>query len=60
MRLPVLVNLDGFHLSFTREPVELPAPEQADAFLPPFDPGPAPFRASKPVSTRTGIPSGPP
>ena len=25
IRLPVLVNLDGFYLSFTREPVSLPA-----------------------------------
>ena len=24
VRLPVLVNLDGFYLSFTREPVEIP------------------------------------
>ncbi len=33
--LPVLVNLDGFHLSFTREPVEIPDPNAARAFLPP-------------------------
>ena len=26
--LPVIVNLDGFYLSFTREPVMLPEPEQ--------------------------------
>ena len=37
VRLPVLVNLDGFYLSFTREPVQLPEPEGVDAFLPPFD-----------------------
>ena len=32
--VPVLVNLDGFYLSFTREPVELPDPELVRAFLP--------------------------
>lgn len=36
--LPVLVNLDGFFLSFTREPVELPDSERVDEFLPPFTP----------------------
>jgi pyruvate ferredoxin oxidoreductase alpha subunit len=48
--LPVLVNLDGFFLSFTREPVEIPDPDQARAFLPPFE-SPVPgFRASRPVA----------
>ena len=32
--LPVLVNLDGFFLSFTREPVEIPELEQVREFLP--------------------------
>jgi len=36
--LPVLVNLDGFYLSFTREPVELPAIEAVREFLPPYEP----------------------
>ena len=36
--LPVLVNLDGFYLSFTREPVELPALEAVREFLPPYEP----------------------
>jgi len=26
VRLPVIVNLDGFYLSFTREPVYMPDP----------------------------------
>jgi len=55
VRLPVLVNLDGFHLSFTREPVELPAAEAVDAFLPPFDPGAVRFRASRPVSQAVAV-----
>jgi len=36
--LPALVNLDGFWLSFAREPVELPAPEAVREFLPTFEP----------------------
>ena len=50
VRLPVIVNLDGFYLSFTREPVEIPPMEQVDRFLPPFDPGNIRFRASAPIS----------
>jgi pyruvate ferredoxin oxidoreductase alpha subunit len=34
--LPVIVNLDGFYLSFTREPVELPEPDAVQKFLPDF------------------------
>ncbi len=36
VRLPVIVNLDGFSLSFTREPVNLPDAAAADDYLPPF------------------------
>lgn len=36
--LPVLVNLDGFTLSFTREPVTLPEPAAVSAFLPMYQP----------------------
>ena len=31
VHLPVIVNLDGFYLSFTREPVELPEPDHSNA-----------------------------
>ncbi|HVP30970.1 MAG TPA: pyruvate synthase [Myxococcota bacterium] len=55
VRLPVIVNLDGFHLSFTREPVEIPTPEAVDAFLPPFDAGAVRFRASHPVSQAVAV-----
>ena len=34
--LPVLVNLDGFFLSFTREPVEIPETKKVEEFLPEF------------------------
>lgn len=36
--LPVLINLDGFILSFTREPVQLPQQNKVDKFLPKFKP----------------------
>ena len=54
VRLPVIVNLDGFYLSFTREPVDLPAQQQADRFLPAFDPGSIRFAASRGAITRIG------
>jgi len=50
VRLPVIVNLDGFYLSFTREPVELPEAAEVDAFLPPFDSENIAFRAGMPTS----------
>jgi pyruvate ferredoxin oxidoreductase alpha subunit len=36
--LPAIVNLDGFYLSFTREPVEIPEWEKVREFLPAFAP----------------------
>jgi pyruvate ferredoxin oxidoreductase alpha subunit len=55
VRLPVIVNMDGFILSFTREPVELPDREQAETFLPPYDPENIRFRASKPISQAVAV-----
>ncbi len=46
--LPVIVNLDGFYLSFTREPVRIPEPEQVKQFLRPFRPAHLGFKASVP------------
>ncbi len=53
--LPVLVNLDGFYLSFTREPVEIPDVEQVREFLPPFRPKHPVFRASQPVAQGVAV-----
>ncbi len=39
VRLPVMLILDAFVLSHTAEPVEIPDPEDADRFLPPYRPG---------------------
>jgi pyruvate ferredoxin oxidoreductase alpha subunit len=55
VRLPAIVNLDGFYLSFTREPVELPQPEAARRFLPPFEAGAIAFRASRPISQACAV-----
>ncbi|GIL19778.1 MAG: pyruvate synthase [Candidatus Jettenia sp.] len=53
--LPVLVNMDGFHLSFTREPVEAPDREQVVRFLPPYQPKHAFFKASQPMAQGTAV-----
>ncbi|MGR3310788.1 MAG: pyruvate synthase [Candidatus Brocadiales bacterium] len=53
--LPVIVNLDGFYLSFTREPVEIPALEQARQFLPPFNAKHTFFKASRPISQGSAV-----
>lgn len=60
VRLPVIVNLDGFYLSFTREPVEIPSVEEANSFIPPFDPKGISFRASTPTSQAVAVLGGSP
>jgi pyruvate ferredoxin oxidoreductase alpha subunit len=60
VRLPVIVNLDGFYLSFTREPVTIPDPEAARRFIGPFDPGTISFRASTPESQAVAVVGGTP
>ena len=52
--LPVIVNMDGFYLSFTRESVSVPTVEQVREFLPSFQTTHAVFRASRP--TAQGVP----
>lgn len=37
VRLPAMVTEDAFYLSHTVEPVDVPAPAEVDAFLPPRD-----------------------
>jgi len=34
---PVMINLDGFVLTHTYEPVDIPLKEEVDKFLPPFE-----------------------
>ena len=60
LRLPVLVNLDGFYLSFTREPVSLPDQSTVGKFLPPFDAQNIHFTASAPQSQAVAVLGGSP
>jgi pyruvate ferredoxin oxidoreductase alpha subunit len=60
IRLPVLVNLDGFYLSFTREPVSLPDQSTVAKFLPPFDAQNIHFTASAPQSQAVAVLGGSP
>jgi len=55
VRLPAIVNQDGFTLSFTREPVELPEADAVRRFLPGYDPENMEFRASRPVSQAVAV-----
>lgn len=55
--LPVIVNMDGFYLSFTRERVNLPDPGKVSSFLPAYD-GFNPFRASRPVAKGSSVMNG--
>ena len=60
VRLPVIVNLDGFYLSFTREPVETPAAEAAADFIGRYDPQNVRFRACTPESQAVAVLGGSP
>jgi pyruvate ferredoxin oxidoreductase alpha subunit len=59
VRLPVIVNLDGFYLSFTREPVDIPEADSVKRFLPPFESHGLSFRASAPMSQAVAVLGGP-
>jgi pyruvate ferredoxin oxidoreductase alpha subunit len=56
--LPVIVNLDGFVLSFTREPVTVPEPKLVREFLPPFRQPHLGFKASAPHALGTAVVGG--
>jgi pyruvate ferredoxin oxidoreductase alpha subunit len=60
VRLPAIVNLDGFYLSFTREPVDVPDAAAVDRFLPGFDAENLGFRASQPISQAVAVLGGSP
>jgi pyruvate ferredoxin oxidoreductase alpha subunit len=55
VQLPVLVNLDGFYLSFTREPVEIPSEQEVRRFLPAFEPKHPSYRASQPIAQGVAV-----
>ncbi len=54
-RLPVIVNFDGFTLSFTREPVSLPDEAAAARFLPAFHHDAGEFRGGRPSSKAVAV-----
>ena len=60
IRVPAIVNLDGFYLSFTREPVDLPDAEKAAAFVGEFDPENLQFKGSAPLSQAMAVLGGGP
>ena len=47
--LPVMIHLDGFHLSHMIEPIILPEPDEVKQFIPPFK-YPLPLDPAKPVA----------
>ncbi|ODS30550.1 MAG: 2-ketoisovalerate ferredoxin reductase subunit alpha [Candidatus Scalindua rubra] len=53
--LPVLINMDGFYLSFTREPVEIPGKDEVSKFLSEYNPKHAYFKASKPMAQGVAV-----
>lgn len=53
--LPTLVNLDGFFLSFTREPVEIPDAKRVEKFLPAFRPHHPVFQGSQAIAQGVAV-----
>ena len=53
--VPVIVNLDGFYLSFTREPVDVPDETTVREFLPPLDFEHIGYRATRPVAQGVAV-----
>ncbi|MCD4739886.1 pyruvate ferredoxin oxidoreductase [archaeon] len=47
--LPSMVNLDGYVLSYTKEPIDVPTQKEIDKFLPPYKPKHAFFKPNKPL-----------
>ncbi len=60
VRVPAIVNLDGFYLSFTREPVDLTDTARARAFVGEYDPENLQFRGNTPLSQAMAVLGGGP
>ncbi len=60
VRLPAIVNLDGFYLSFTREPVDLVDADAARAFVGDYDPENIQFKGNEPLSQAMAVLGGGP
>lgn len=55
VRLPTIVNLDGFYLSYTREPVEVPKREEVASILPQYIPTSGYMNAQNPMSVAVAV-----
>ena len=53
--LPVMINMDGFYLSFTREPVLIPDKSKVKGFLPEYNPKHAFLKASEPMAQGVAV-----
>jgi len=60
IRLPAIVNQDGFYLSFTREPVDLPDANKVASFVGEFDPENLQFKGGAPLSQAMAVLGGGP
>jgi len=60
VRVPAIVNLDGFYLSFTREPVDLADAARAGEFVGEYDPENLQFRGNSPLSQAIAVLGGGP
>lgn len=60
VRVPAIVNLDGFYLSFTREPVDLAEVSSASAFVGEYDPENIQFKGNSPLSQAMAVLGGGP
>lgn len=60
VRVPAIVNLDGFYLSFTREPVDLADAARAGAFVAEYDPENLQFKGNSPLSQGMAVLGGGP
>lgn len=60
VRVPAIVNLDGFYLSFTREPVDLPEASKAADFVGEYDPENLQFKGNAPLSQAMAVLGGGP
>lgn len=55
VRLPAIVNLDGFYLSYTREPVAVPEESQVSDFLPQYRPPLGYMSSQNPMSVASVV-----
>ena len=60
VRMPAIVNLDGFYLSFTREPVDLADASKAKSFVGEYDPENLQFKGKSPLSQAMAVLGGGP